>query len=212
MANEAIREENIQRTIQAGIQCFIEDGIANTQLQYVAAKAGISRRSCLRYFGNKDHFVIAVLGHINARCHGDAVTYAKELMKNYPTALDRFRALFEKTAEYFLAHPELFILLAEGESYLIHSSEKETFLNQYVYFRDYWPNVVLSLMEQGAEDGSITCFSRDYIQENESNAVWYAYMGLLVQLAYSNALGNYTMESCSEIIRRFIDQTIKSLN
>lgn len=212
MTNEEIREGNLQKAIDAGIQCFIQDGIANTQILSVVAKAGISKRSFLRYFGSKDRFVTAVLKSVNIACFNRGRACYQRITEKYPVARERLRALFEVTGEYFLAHPDIFILLSEGQAYLAHSAEKETLISEYGLVRDYWPGIVLSLMEQGAADGSITCFAKDYIQKNESNAVWYAFTGLLVQLAYANALGNDPMENCAEIIKRFILQTVQSLH
>lgn len=212
VANEEIREENIQKTIDAGIQCFISDGIDKTQLQYVAVKAGLSKRSCLRYFGNKERFVIAVLKSINVKSYQTGRAYYQKITEQYASALERLRALMEVTGEYFLAHPEVFMLLSEGQSYLQRTASHSEIARQYTLLYDYWPSVVLSLMKQGASEGSITCFPQDYIQKNEAGALWYAYIGLLVQLAYASSLGNYSKEDCAETIHRFIEQSIQSLN
>lgn len=212
MTNEEIKEKNIQKTIEAGIQCFLEDGIANTQIASVAEKSGLSKRSFLRYFGSKDNFVTAVLKNINIGCYNIGRECYRTISEKYDAAPDRLRVLMEVTGEYFLAHPEIFILLSEGQAYVEHSMEKGNILEQYTRLWDYWPSVVLSLLKQGAAEGSITCFPEEYIQKNESNALWYAYIGLLLQLAYARTLGNYSNEDCAETIRRFIQQSIQSLN
>lgn len=211
MTNEEIREENIQKTIDAGIRCFIENGIANTQIADVAARSGLSERSFLRYFGSKDNFVFTVLKSINVASYREGREYYQKITQTYATAPDRLRALMCAARDYFIARPEVFILLNEGQAYMINSPERESIIKQYTMLRDYWPSVVLSLFEQGIEEGSITCFSKEYIKSNESNALWYAYLGLIVQLAYSNAMGNYSISDCAETITRFMDQALNSL-
>lgn len=211
MTNEEIKQENMQKTIDAGIQCFIESGIANTQIATIAEKAGLSIRSFLRYFGNKDRFVSAVLKSINIRCYRQGYAYYEKITQDYAGALDRLRALMTVTRDFFIAKPEVFILMSEGQSYIARSAEKENIYNQYTLLRDYWPNVVLSILKQGIDEGSITCFPENYVQKNESNSLWYAYIGLIVQLAYSNAFGSYSMDDCAETITRFMDQALQSL-
>ena len=212
MTNEEIKEENVQKTIEAGIRCFVENGIANTQIGAIAERAGLSKRSFMRYFGSKDNFVFAVLKSINIKCYQKGRAAYQEITAQYSAALDRLRALMTVTRDYFSAHPDVFILMSEGQTYVARSPEKEAVLSQYMQLRNYWPSVILSLMKQGAEEGSITCFAEDYIQTNESNALWYAYLGLMVQLAYANSLGNYPMEDCVETITRFMEQSLQSLN
>lgn len=212
MTNDEIKEENKQKAIDAGMQCFIEHGIANTQMALVAEKSGLSKRSILRYFGSKDNFVFEVLKFINVKCYKKGKEAYGRILEQHAAAPDRLRALMTVTGDYFLAHPEVFILMSEGQSYVARSPEKESILGQYALLRNYWPSVVLSIMEQGVQEGSITCFAKDYIQSNESNALWYAYIGLIVQLAYSHALNSYSLEDCAETIARFMEQSLQSLN
>lgn len=54
MPSDAILNNQEKRAINAAIACFSEKGLAGTNMEDVAAKAGMARSSLYRYFKDKD--------------------------------------------------------------------------------------------------------------------------------------------------------------
>lgn len=58
---EKIRRERTQSIIQAALQLFAEEGVANTSISQIAKKAKISKGLIYNYFDGKDHLLSAVI-------------------------------------------------------------------------------------------------------------------------------------------------------
>lgn len=54
MRTEKMRQDNIRKVYSASADLFANNGVANTNLETIADKAGISLRSVVNYFGKKE--------------------------------------------------------------------------------------------------------------------------------------------------------------
>ncbi|WP_019630131.1 TetR/AcrR family transcriptional regulator [Actinomadura atramentaria] len=68
---ERRRQERWERTraalLDAAVTCLVEDGYAETTLQRVQNRAGVSRGALLHHFGSKAELLVAAIHHIAER-------------------------------------------------------------------------------------------------------------------------------------------------
>ncbi len=112
-----MREQNKQHVIETALDCFIELGIEQTKISYIAKCAGLTERSVYRYFDNKAELVLqsALLfwDHILTR-----VGAAREKAPASASGLDEiYRILLEYSELYFSDRQKL-IFAQEAEVYL----------------------------------------------------------------------------------------------
>src|SRR5262245_60079777 len=86
MASRAQGAETRARLVRAATEAFAEDGVRETSLTSIAAKAGVSRQGLLHYFPSKDDLLRAVL---EQRDEDDAAIIPKvvEQAHDLPSAL-----------------------------------------------------------------------------------------------------------------------------
>lgn len=210
MPNELRKEENIHKTLEAGVRCFLRDGIERTQLLDVVAEAGVSKRSLLRYFKNKEKFVIAVLKFMGERQreYGCQLYYA-DLPKDC-TGLEACKAYFAAVKQIFYEHPRYFSLLAEGELYLSHvQSQAAGVIDNYLGNFTASARSFQDLLEKGVKDGSITNLKN--LDAKAGGVLCQSFFGMLIHLSLVYAMNIYSMEECVCIIDKYIDSIMRNL-
>lgn len=210
MPNEQRKEENIHKTLEAGVRCFLRDGIERTQLINVVAEAGISKRSILRYFNCKEKFVIAVLKFMGERQreYGFQLYYA-DLPKDC-TGLEAVQAYLAAVKKIFSEYPHYFGLLAEGELYLSHvQSQAAGIIENYLGNFTASAQGFQDLLEKGIKDGSITNIKN--LDDQAGVVLCQSFFGMLIHLSLVYAMNVYSMEDCLRIIDKYIAGLVKNI-
>lgn len=157
MRTEKMRQDNIRKVYSASADLFANYGVANTNLETIADKAGVSLRSVVNYFGKKEK-LIKDMRHFFVE---KGVNDVRELLKN-----DSFQALngreklieaIKIMVEYTRKRYLYICALVEMRSLETHPIEQEDevlppILELHEMFRNY--------IYQGVEDGSVRNDSR----------------------------------------------------
>ena len=210
MPNEQLKENNIQKTLESGLKCFLMKGIEGTQLNDIVALSGISRRSVLRYFNCKEKFVIAVLTFFGDYQYEYGCQLYYKNLKPRCSGLEALKAYLNAVKTIFLENSSYFALLAEGELFLCHSKcQTNSVINNYVGNFTASSKALQYILEQGIKDGSIKHFTN--FSPQESVVFCQSFFGMLIHLALSKGMGVYTLEDCMAIIDKFLEMFFASI-
>lgn len=93
MTNEQVRIKNYDRSIKSAMKFIEKYGVANTTLEMVSKDTGLCRMSVLRYFGDRDGMIVAVIDRMaqNVKKHRGADGIAPE----GNTAFEKFSDLLD---------------------------------------------------------------------------------------------------------------------
>lgn len=158
MARSQERDENISRVIMAAQELFIEDGVAVTSINKIAAKAELTPMSVYRYFGSKDNLVVAVWRDA-LKVFYDAfmISYAEKI-DGASTGFDRYVACMSVYTESYSAIPKWYSYTREMLSYGM-AAEDDTQLNMKKIFWQFYgreiPIPAIKALQDGIADGSI---------------------------------------------------------
>jgi len=150
------RRENIARVIDAALQLFMENGIANTSINQVAKKVDLSPMSLYRYFGTKEELV-------QQTWQAALVEFYGRFRKVYNpadcrTGYERFAAcmqayytLYKQYPSWFTYTHEMFTYRSEGSA-PVDESLKSAFWSHY---DKEIPIPALKALQEGVADGSV---------------------------------------------------------
>ncbi|MEO3785442.1 TetR/AcrR family transcriptional regulator [Actinocorallia sp. B10E7] len=119
--SERPRQQRWERTraalLDAAVTCLVEDGYAETTLQRVQTRAGVSRGALLHHFGSKSELLVAAVRHIAER----QIAYVRTRFHDLPpvegrvdAAVDLFREVM--SGPLFLAGLELWLAARTDEA------------------------------------------------------------------------------------------------
>ena len=149
---EQQKQERRQHIIQAAKELFLEQGVQTIQMQDVATAAGVGIATLFRYFPKKEFLVIAAANAITDEMAAGVGQIVRQKMTAYEKT--------EKILDYYIngtKDPQL-RLAKFFESFDLYESFAEEAPEQYTeYFltRNKLAGVLLTLAEQGRQDGSL---------------------------------------------------------
>ena len=159
MNQSEIREQNIQKVSETAKELFLKNGVANTSINSIAEKCGLSPMSVYRYFKNKDNLA-AKVWHDGLIWFYDQHYAPRYLLKvrDLESGYDKFRACMETYIEIYSEHPEFITYSREMLYILTRMQESEEEENRDVFWTDLFreiPAPIMKALEEGVEDGSI---------------------------------------------------------
>lgn len=148
---EANKIERKAKIIATAKILFLERGLADVQMQEIAELSGIGLATLFRYFPNKSELVLTVANEFVQKLNEDI----RKIVKKQLTALEKIEAILD----YFTIHTadEKMKLLRFQESFELFSSPQEviTFNEDYIKTHEEFVALLLEVIEQGNEDGTI---------------------------------------------------------
>jgi AcrR family transcriptional regulator len=122
MANEEIRQANIETVLQTTIKLFIENGIQNTTREMIARASGVSRRSTERYFPAKSDCVVQAAEWFGRYLYNKFQS-AKMLDDGKYTAAEILESYLGELKKLLFEEPRVYVCYAEFKAYLYRNSE-----------------------------------------------------------------------------------------
>lgn len=158
MAHSQERNDNINRVIKAAQELFIEDGVAITSINKVAAKAGLAPMSIYRYFGGKDNLVVAVWRDALKIFYDAFMMRYSEKINDTATGFERYVACMSVYTESYAAIPKWYSYTREMLNYGM-TSGNDTQLNMDKIFWQFYdreiPIPAIKALRDGIADGSV---------------------------------------------------------
>jgi AcrR family transcriptional regulator len=198
MANEEIRQANVEIVLQTAITLFIENGIENTTREMIARASGLSRRSTERYFPTKTECVVQAAEWFGRQLYEKSGT--RKMLQN-PESLgsDILRSYLEEVKGILLKEQRVFACYAEFKAHLYRNSEHRD-----VDYRRFAEAVgcrkmLQSIFERGREDHTVYTHTTP-----ESNA---RYLTNSIMSYFSNVVLLYDTDE--ELMRQYIDTYIE---
>lgn len=209
MPNEELKEQNVQRVILSGMDCFKKYGIENTSKAKLAQESGVSCRSISRYYANKEAFVLAVL-KFNIDKHYEKTQIMRgEVTLMSGTGLEKVKMLLKIITQSFVNDSDLYILLAEAQLYLCHHKGREDIARDYISNYCLLAGAFKECIELGIADGSVRRTADAY---QDGKVICQMVFGFFIQIALAKKMYGYTDETEKEVIDHFIEQMLCSLN
>lgn len=152
---EEIKDQRLNTILNAGMNLFLEEGLAEVHMKDVARKAGVSRATLYRYYPSKEDLALAIEHHL----------YRDVLVPEFSPGILSFSGNgYEKIENYLLtfvgiieSHPELFKLSGAMDHYFNYRQKPEdTARKMKTIFKDD-PTVefLKSALREGMDDGSL---------------------------------------------------------
>jgi AcrR family transcriptional regulator len=151
------RQDNIQRAIEAGLDMFMENGIAATSMSQIAKKVNLSQMSLYRYFGSKEELILRIWKY--------ALTeFYKYFYERYTgsnegkTGYERFVACMEAYYSLYEEFPNWYRYTHEMFTYRFSPDEESDRRMNNVFWKHYdkeIPIPALKALKDGVADGSI---------------------------------------------------------
>jgi AcrR family transcriptional regulator len=197
MANEEIRQANIELVLQTAITLFIENGIENTTREMIARASGLSRRSTERYFPTKTECVVQAAEWLGRGLYGKSET-RKMLKDSSYLGSELLRAYLEEVRDILLHEKRLFACYAEFKAHLYRNSEHRDV--DYKRFTDAvgCRKILTAIFERGQQDDSIKSHN-----DPETNA---RYLVNSIMSYFSNVVLLYDTQP--ELMQQYINTYI----
>lgn len=159
MPNEQLREQNIEKVIEAATACFKKYGIEGTKISEIADAAGVSVRSVQRYFGNKDKLVFFMTSYFARQASKDVYQRFSEQTRKEMKGLEKIQVFVGLQEDYFKTNYEILRLLMQAELALYYYSEKSEdgreLFKKYIFELQSGRQKIKEIIEEGIIDGSI---------------------------------------------------------
>lgn len=202
MANEELREKNIEKVLRTECQCFLAHGIEHTTQEMLVRESGASRASINRYFVNKVDSVQQTIEWIAKRIR-ESIHY-----DSYPfgtgekTGREMLRTFMNYTKEAYISRNGIFILWAEYRIYIFRSGVSNEQRNERITENLGCRELLTRIYEEGAADGS---FPPDINIKEEALCCYESYFGYLANLAMRHdSMSDAVLEEIDYFIERFM--------
>jgi AcrR family transcriptional regulator len=203
MANEEVKERNLENVYQITHELFLEHGLEKVTKEMISKKSGLSRRTIDRYFADKTDCVIQVIewslrnirmdvgSHFPDEAFTDGKHTGSELLKLYMNDMK----------DLFFSDHRLFVLYSELKIYVYRNCE--SYEQGYTLLCNWMGNRKLreKIYSLGKSDGSMPC---DLDIDVEEEYFSESFFGFLANLAPSFPQHN------AEELERQIDLRIQN--
>lgn len=155
MSLEEVRAQNIRLVTEKALDCFINNGIANTTVSDIAKASGLTERSVYRYFTTKSDIVIAA-----AFCYWDR---AKEYIAwaldnndyNQLSGIEQISIILNSYSNILFVDPDGIRFSLDAEVALFNAGKNEKVVNRPPErFEEYTGPLSLAIV-RGLEDGTV---------------------------------------------------------
>lgn len=176
-----IRIQNRQTVIEIALKCFIEDGIEQSKISYIAKRAGLTERSIYRYFENKAELVFEA-----ALCFWNENTskIEQECVGRMPqiSGLESIREVLLAYGEIYFISRQKLIFIHEAEFYLNKCGKSGLLENKPPVLFEKSNGPLAEAIRRGLADGTVN--PKANIELLYFNA-FDALLGLMQKLALS---------------------------
>ena len=156
---EKEREENKDKRLNiilmAGMDLFLEQGLAEVNMKDVARKAAVSRATLYRYYSSKEDLALAIEHHL----------YLDVLVPKFSPGILNFSGNgYEKIENYLMTfigiieeHPEIFKLSGAMDHYFNYKQNPEDVARKMktIFQDDPTVEFLKSALQEGMDDGSL---------------------------------------------------------
>jgi len=183
VANEMVRQENIQNALQQALKLFIENGIETTSMEMIARASGLSLRSIQNYFHTRTELYIALLsrGYALELKEMKAFFGSKEYQSR--TGAEQVTSIVSTALNKSIEHADIVFCAAQIQRILSRTADEENpalLTGNSLYLMER----LQSAFDKGIADGSIA-----QTVENELidvKTIMLALVGIREQVAYAS--------------------------
>lgn len=184
MANEMIREQNVEKVLSTAYESFLSEGIEKTTQAMIAHKTGLSLRTVSRYFASKDEMVVLVAKYVLDAVKASPQTTAADLRAMGKSGIELLELYFAHVKAAYLKNPSVYLLRVEFDIY---------FSRNKVFGNNMYDSVVAETNSRpmlheifiiGGNDGTIRCTSD---VDFEVRLLCNGYLGFICALALKSA-------------------------
>ena len=210
VANEIVRQMNIQNVLQQAMELFTENGIENTSMEMIARASGLTLRSIQNYFHTRNDLYVSLL----KRSYALEIEEMKDFFgsKGYQskTGAERVISIISASFNEAIEHADTIFCTVQMQHILSRTADEENpaqLTGNWLYLMDR----LQSAFDTGIADGSI-----NQAMENELvdvHTIMLALIGIHEQVAY--ALTNTTLHKLftpEETVKKYIRQMEALMN
>lgn len=157
MSQSEERKRNIQKTIAAALELFLNNGIAQTSINRIAREVGLAPMSIYRYFGSKDELVAQVWSHALKEFFAIYNRQYKATGAHCSNGYEKFVACMNVYFTTYSEFPQWYNYTREMFSYPFaeQTGGGEIYNVFWKYYDKEIPIPALKALMEGKEDGSI---------------------------------------------------------
>lgn len=180
MANEALREQNLNHALETACSLFLQYGIEGVTKEMLARASGLSRSSLDRYFTDKVDCVLQTASWIGTNLF-EQENLSNELLSDHmKTGIELLERYMELIKELYLDRPEYFVLSLEFRTYIYRHCDNYEEGYAKLHRALFEHTIVYKCYERGVQDGSM---SPTLNSAEEARYFSEAYLGFLANLA-----------------------------
>lgn len=184
MANEKIREQNVEKVLSTAYESFLSEGIEKTTQAMIAYKTGLSLRTVSRYFKSKDEMVVLVAKYVLDAVKGNDRAKAVNLRAMGKSGIELLELYFNRVKAGYLKNPNVFLLRVEFDIYFTRNKVFDNSLYDSVVADTNSRPMLHEIFRIGAEDGTIRCSDN---VELEVRLLCNSYLGFICAMAIKTA-------------------------
>lgn len=211
MANEEIREQNIEKVLDAAVEVFTEYGVDGTTFGLIAGRAGVSMRSVQRYFGTKEKLAENIIGRVTGLMHAEIYNVLSSYEYKDLTGYEQVELIEKLRTQVAVNDWQQVMLVTELEVFFTRRSlGRETFeMNREIF--DYMKDAIYKALKKGIADGSVRA---DTDIDVRTNVLSSGFKGLLQRAALYASNPEFSKISPPEnLVNEFLSvalQTVKA--
>ena len=199
MANEEVRERNVEHVMMTAFECFKEYGIEKTTINMVAIKSDISLRSINRYFSNKADLVISAFEWFGRYVEGKYKFDIEKLKTSTKSGAELLTDFFSYIRKTFAEVPRIYSMQNEFNLYACRSELAKTEKFEKARYSISARLPLKMILERGLSDGTLNV---PYSIQHEVEFINHALLSFLGDLAISNLLES---TPCEENTKNMLD-------
>jgi len=182
MANEIVRQQNIQNALQQALKLFVENGIETTSMEMIARASDLSLRSIQNYFHTRTDLYIALLsrGYALERKEMKAFFGSKEYRSR--TGAEQVISIISTALNKSIEHADTVFCTAQIQHIISRIADEEN-PAQLTGNSLYLMERLQSAFDKGIADGSITQAVENELVDVKT--IMLALVGIREQVAYA---------------------------
>lgn len=185
MANEIIREKNLQAALEATYRLFLQVGIETATREMLIGECGLSRATISRYFQNKTDWVIQTAEYIGKRIDNSRAFDMAMLEDEHILGINVLDLFLGASEKLWQEDSRLFALWGEFKTYIYRHHENIKDANDKLDADIGHVTIVKNILEKGIRDGSIVLSNS---ADMTADIICKIYYGLLINLALDSAI------------------------